>query len=175
MGDLSVLWMVSILFPPLPSLTSRRVAEESDPRPVCSPEEPSSLEWKARTALTSLGKPDPSSSPSTNADPATAPDPEEAVRRTMHDGSVRSTDQLPGTEGLAGKMCYACLTAFSNASPGTARSASRSDLEQVQVELPYWVRERVRSGHPAREGMGREEMKEVIGEFLIEDEEETVG
>jgi hypothetical protein len=173
MGDLSVLWLVSFFSAPLvrPHIESLRNPSRV---PVCSPEEPSSLEWKARTALTSLGKPDPSSSPSTNADPTTAPDPEEAVRRTMHHGSHRSTARPPGTEGLAGKMCYACLTAFSNASTGTTRSVTRSDLEQVQVELPYWVRERVRSGYPAQEGMARGGMKEVIGEFLIEDEE-TVG
>ncbi|ODO11853.1 hypothetical protein I350_00637 [Cryptococcus amylolentus CBS 6273] len=117
--------------------------EEERPHcPVCQlPIDPSALEWKSRTGLTSLPT-------KLNPMPASTPSTPEAT--------------------LAPLLCYSCLTTFT---PPTvvskARLAEEGNVENVA--LPLWIREGVerRNGGGAGMPVGREAMKEQIKDFLI--------
>jgi hypothetical protein len=107
----------------------------------------------------------------------------------MHRGRDIPADQMEAqTEmtSLAEWMCYACLTAFSNGTSGLRNKGDDPDAERFEVELPYWVTRRMRvhasdgdgvdgeSGEVVATGeMGRDEMKAVVGEFLIDEDEDA--
>jgi hypothetical protein len=127
------------------------------------------LDWKARTALTSLGKLPPSEAESTPAD-------KQKPTNHAHD--------------LAPLLCYACLTAMLPSSTGVIGGAVHSSSEAAQgVRLPFWVSDRVsaRLGldqinsieedhrHSEATGgreMSMQEMRAAVDEFLIDDDEE---
>ncbi|OCF56639.1 hypothetical protein L486_05493 [Kwoniella mangroviensis CBS 10435] len=83
--------------------------------PVCQlPVDPNALEWKSRTALTSL------------------------PTKTLPSEDITSDGE--GRESLATMLCYACLTTFTP--PTVVSKASRTEV--VPVQLPYWVGGNVR-------------------------------
>ena len=100
----------------------------------------------------------------------------------MHSGQdnpVSNPGQSDELYSLAEQMCYACLTAFSNGTSGLKKKGDDGS-ESFEVELPYWVTQRMR-GHGEHEEqgelvvtgeMGRDAMKASIGEFLLADEDE---
>ncbi len=124
------------------------------------PSEPSSIAWKARTALTAL--------PRLQAE----------------------SDKLPlpiKEDALTESLCYACLTALE---PALARTDGDASTPIMSLELPQWVHDRIHlhqvgalgeaddemeghliGSHTGGEEMSRERMKEVVGEFLIDEEE----
>lgn len=123
--------------------------------------------------MTSLGR------SNTGSDALETDKADEAVRRTMHSGLVdTATNTSDRTEvtSLAERMCYACLTAFSNGASGLRKKGDDPDGERFEVELPYWVTRRVRDGVRrevmATGEMKRDEMKAVVGEFLLDDDNE---
>ncbi|WVQ71062.1 hypothetical protein IAR50_000587 [Cryptococcus sp. DSM 104548] len=118
--------------------------EERPYCPVCQlPIDPSALEWKSRTGLTSL----PTKSNPTP--PSTIPAPEAT---------------------LAPLLCYSCLTTFT---PPTVVSKARLAEEGSgeNVVLPLWITEGVerRIGGGAGGLVGREAMREEIKDFLIDE------
>ncbi|KAJ9125174.1 hypothetical protein QFC22_000128 [Naganishia vaughanmartiniae] len=145
--------------------------------PLCGlPAEPSSLDWKARTALTSLGK-----------IPAIAP-----TGNTIEAPANRKANHA---HDLAPLLCYACLTAMSPSSTGVIGGAvsqnTPSNAGEHGVGLPFWVSDRVsarlglnRVGdiqedhlHPDESRVGgrelsMQEMKAAVDEFLIQDDED---
>ena len=144
-----------------------------------SPEEPSALEWKARTALTSLGQANKALVASAEGPSKQAEKADEAVKRTMHQGQEETTinsDERTEVTSLAEQMCYACLTAFSNGTSGLRKKGDDPDGERFEVELPYWVTRRVQgeiSGEVMATGeMKRDDMKAVVGEFLLDEDED---
>jgi hypothetical protein len=139
--------------------------------------------------LTSLGHAGPAAADAESSSGKAVDVAEEAVKRTMHRGRDTPADQVEAqTEmtSLAERMCYACLTAFSNGTSGLRKKGDDPDAERFEVELPYWVTRRMRGhasdgdgvdGEPgevvATNEMGREEMKAVVGEFLIDEDEDA--
>ncbi|KAJ9108819.1 hypothetical protein QFC21_000139 [Naganishia friedmannii] len=143
--------------------------------PLCGlPAEPSSLDWKARTALTSLGK---------------------ILDTIPTEGSLDSSvNRKPNhAHDLAPLLCYACLTAMSPSSTGVIGGAvsqtTTSSSGDHGVGLPFWVSDRVsaRLGlnrvddiqedhqHPDESRVGgrelsMQEMKAAVAEFLIQDD-----
>lgn len=107
--------------------------------------DPSALEWKSRTALTSL---------STKAQPITI--------------SKEQQHQHGETETLAPFLCYSCLTTLT---PPTVVSKAKTRTQMAVLDvngdepilLPVWVTECVK-----RRQVGREKMKDEIKDFLIE-------
>lgn len=76
--------------------------------------------------------------------------------------------------GLAERLCYACLTAFSNGTAGltTLKPDKGDDGEGLAVDLPHWVMERLGDGF-RRKGSDRKkvdegEMRESIAEYLLD-------
>lgn len=149
--------------------------------PCHSPEEPSSLQWKARTALTSLGRmpidgssASKASTTSSQTDPHPqphVPDPGQAILETMRGTQMTSPHEAQSTS-LASRLCYACLTAFSNGTAGLkplTSAANQDGTSGLQVELPYWVLERTRVGKRAT-AMGMTEMREAIEDCLLDDD-----
>lgn len=135
------------------------------------PAEPSSLDWKARTALTSLGKIPAQDASNDELKPA---------RPTNH------------AHDLAPLLCYACLTAMLPSSTGAIGGAVITHNEADNgVRLPFWVSDRVsarlgldqigsvQEDHrhqeeeiPGGREMSLQEMKAAVNEFLIDDDEE---
>ena len=158
----------------------KHLRQLTGPLTLSSPEEPSALEWKARTALTSLGRPEAGSARADPSEQAFKAD--EAVKLTMHssqDNATPNSNQADELYSLAEQMCYACLTAFSNGTSGLKKKGDDGS-ETFEVELPYWVTQRMRGyGEHEEQGelvmtgeMDRDAMKASIGEFLLADEDE---
>ncbi|GHJ85675.1 hypothetical protein NliqN6_2077 [Naganishia liquefaciens] len=145
--------------------------------PLCGlPAEPSSLEWKARTALTSLGKLPDTGAPS-------ADDDDDVPQTTAHPA-----------HGLAPLLCYACLTAMLPSSTGVVGGVVQSSSAETAaarggVRLPLWVSDRVsarlgwdtidriQEDHEHRDAAGAkrmsmQEMRAAVDDFLINDDEE---
>lgn len=108
--------------------------------------DPLALEWKSRTALTSL---------STKTEPTTI---------------SKDQQHLYGeTEALAPLLCYSCLTTLT---PPTVVSKAKTRAQMAGLDvngdepvlLPVWVNEGVK-----RRQVGREKMKDEIKDFLIEE------
>ncbi|WWC68416.1 uncharacterized protein I206_102343 [Kwoniella pini CBS 10737] len=110
--------------------------------PVCQmPVDPNALEWKSRTALTSL--------------------PSKANVETVVSEIDQGLDE--GKQGrLATLLCYACLTTFT---PPTVVSKVIRE-EATPVQLPIWVEQNLNGRHE----MGRNEMRDEIKDFLISEE-----
>ncbi|WVR05630.1 hypothetical protein IAU60_002652 [Kwoniella sp. DSM 27419] len=112
--------------------------------PVCQlPVEPSALEWKSRTGLTSLA-----SKETSTEEPPQGPDP------TVARGDPIVT--------LAPLLCYGCLTTFTSTT--VVPRAVKGEAEPVR--LPVWIEKAV-SG---RREVQREQMRSQIGDFLLDEE-----
>ncbi|WWC88104.1 uncharacterized protein L201_003008 [Kwoniella dendrophila CBS 6074] len=106
--------------------------------PVCEmPVDPNALEWKSRTALTSL---------------STKIIPEDLVSKDVKDEENK--------DKLATLLCYACLTTFTP--PTVVSKVARDEVSPIQ--LPYYVSNNAQY----RKTVGREEMKDQIKDFLID-------
>ncbi|KAJ9093138.1 hypothetical protein QFC19_008481 [Naganishia cerealis] len=146
--------------------------------PLCGlPAEPSSLDWKARTALTSLGK---------------IPNATSAIGASVAHLPSRGENHA---HDLAPLLCYACLTAMSPSSTGVIGGVVSqnipSTLGEQGVSLPYWVSDRVsarlgldrvsdiQEDHQHSDGsrvgpreLSMQEMKAAVDEFLIQDDDD---
>ncbi|WVF70665.1 hypothetical protein IAT40_005458 [Kwoniella sp. CBS 6097] len=139
--------------------------EDTPNCPVCQlPVDPSALEWKSRTALTSLpdkALPPPAAPPSTDPDNDTPP----------AQSSQSLEDSNSSHDHLASLLCYGCLTTFT---PPTVVSKVAKVQQAKPVELPIWISENIARARSASAGqqVSRGEMKEHIGEFFLDDQEE---
>ncbi|WVW80374.1 hypothetical protein I302_102355 [Kwoniella bestiolae CBS 10118] len=107
------------------------VKEDEVTCPVCQlPVDPNALEWKSRTALTSLPT-------------KTLPQDIGAVTNGVEQGKDK--------ESLAKMLCYACLTTFTP--PTVVSKVARTEV--VPIQLPLWVGGNVRD----RRREMREEIK----------------
>ncbi|OCF31919.1 hypothetical protein I317_00752 [Kwoniella heveanensis CBS 569] len=130
--------------------------------PVCQlPVDPSALQWKSRTALTSLpnkilpGSTAPVSAPADRAD---------GVTRSHHMIEAQPWTGDGPHDNLAPLLCYGCLTTFT---PPTVVSKAVK-AEAKPVELPIWISDNIAR---ARKEVGRGEMRQQIGEFLLDGQE----
>ena len=110
--------------PALPNV--RALLNESQANYICRPADPNPLVWKSKTALTSL---------------------DASSKMCTEPGSRQNAEK-----GLAGLLCYACLTTM-------AVPMSGKQLEPDKVVLPIWVGEKV---------MSRTDMRSSISEFIID-------
>lgn len=104
--------------------------------------DPSALQWKAQSALTSLPGRGPQDSVSAGS-------------------GVAST-----SAHLAPLLCYSCLTTFTPLS-----AAQRDRLSTDAAPLPLWIGERVdeRLGRDKPRAVTEEEMRAQVQQFLIDE------
>ncbi|WVQ97042.1 hypothetical protein IAU59_004152 [Kwoniella sp. CBS 9459] len=153
--------------------------EEAPNCPVCQlPVDPSALEWKSRTALTSLPSKTVPSSGSTLT--SISPSPNSSL---TPEASANSDGSLLGpgpasASALAPLLCYGCLTTFTPPTVGSKLAKAEAAAAAKPVQLPIWISENIRvrtptSGPAARKEVSRDEMRDTIGEYLINDDQEA--